>query len=526
MSDFRAMGKLGFAIAIIPLIGLCGCLKVDPKTDYQHVQELARRSTGVADMYAPTEDDIAIGDRVRSILDAGLTVDGAVQISLLNNPDFQAAWMSVGMAKADLVQSQLLSNPTLALSMRFQSGGGSPDVDAGLAQNIMNILQLPIRKKLAQHQLEVAVHTLARKAHELSVDTRERYYRAVSARRALAISDENAATARQLLDLAQVRHNAGAVSEIEVNLSRQPVLESELALMSARLQKEEADRDLARVLGLRNPELHFELKDELPTPPDIELHADRLLDVARDFRLDLRAAEEAIVVAETALRQQHWMMFPEINLGIETERSAQQSQGSRNVLADTARASIANGGLTAPAIQPRSERARQRRIDRNNIITGPTLSMPLPIFDQNQAQIAKAVFSYQQAAKNFDALDRALVHDVSSALEQAQTASKISNYYRDQSIPLSTRNLELSRESYRAGRSSLLEVLEVQRFLLDTRSKFVDAAQSAAFRIAELERTIGLPMREIVDELAKNAEVASPPTRGAWTGDNSTEPRP
>jgi len=514
MSYFRATGSRLLPIAMISVFGICGCLKVDPNSDYEHVQQLARRSTGVAEMYAPTEDDLAIAERVKTILDSGLTVDGAVQVSLLNNPDFQAAWLSVGMAKADLIQSQLLSNPTLALSMRFQSGGGKPDIDAGLAQNIMNILQLPIRKRLAQHQLEQAVLTLARKANELSVETRERYYRAVSARQALSIAEENTATAKQLLDLAQVRHDAGAVSEIEVNLSRQPVLESELALMSARLQKEEADRDLARVLGLRSSELHLDLKEDLPTPPDIELQPRQLLDIARNYRLDLHAAEEAVVIAETAVRQQKWMIFPEIDVGVETERSAQQAQGGRNVLADTARASIANGGLAAPEIQPRSERARIRRIDRNNIITGPTLGMPLPIFDQNQAQIAKAIFAYQQAVKNLDALNLALIHDVSSAIEQAQTASRIANFYRDQSIPLSARNLELSRESYRAGRSSLLEVLEVQRFLLDTRSKYVDASQSAAVRIAELERTIGLPIHEIVVELAKTEDPTLTPENG------------
>jgi outer membrane protein TolC len=51
--------------------------------------------------------------------------------------------------------------------------------------------------------------------------------------------------------------------------------------------------------------------------------------------------------------------------------------------------------------------------------------MPLPIFDQNQAQIAKAIFAYQQTEKNLDALNLALIHDVSSAIEQAAARHEV-----------------------------------------------------------------------------------------------------
>ena len=71
---------------------------------------------------------------------------------------------------------------------------------------------------------------------------------------------------------------------------------------------------------------------------------------------------------------------------------------------------------------------------------------------------------------------------------------------RDRALPLAQNNLDLSREAYRAGRTSFLSVLEAQRFFLSARSRYASAAEAAAVTIPELERAIGLPYARIVSE--------------------------
>ena len=46
----------------------------------------------------------------------------AIQVCLLNNPGLQAAFLDIGMARADVVQSGLLSNPSLTALVRFPTG--------------------------------------------------------------------------------------------------------------------------------------------------------------------------------------------------------------------------------------------------------------------------------------------------------------------------------------------------------------------------------------------------------------------
>ena len=94
------------------------------------------------------------------------------------------------------------------------------------------------------------------------------------------------------------------------------------------------------------------------------------------------------------------------------------------------------------------------------------------------------------------------------------TAWRLMKMYRDQSIPLAQGNLDLSREAYRAGRTSFLSVLEAQRLFLETRTAYVDASQSAATMIPHLERTIGLPFKRFLDEAKKSTEPAQELDKG------------
>src|SRR5262249_30555867 len=205
------------------------------------------------------------------------------------------------------------------------------------------------------------------------------------------------------------------------------------------------------------------------------LDAERLVTLAHEQRLDLQAAARAVDAAQARVQLAWRQVFPEIAIGVQTERFNERHQLPRRILADTARSSIAAGQLTAPPIQPRSERQRVRGIENNDIITGPSLSAQLPIFDQNQAQIAKAEFAYEQAAKGYQSLDISLTQDVRTAAASAATAWDVARFYHDRSMPLAQRNIDLSVETYRAGKATLLEVLQLQEFLLETRSKYVAA---------------------------------------------------
>jgi len=491
-----------FSCLFVMVAALGGCATVDPKHDYEQVGRRVIEATGQERIYRP-EDDELVDELVEGLTQDGISADEAVQISLLNNPTLQALFMDVGMARADVVQAGLFSNPFVGVSARFPDGGGLANIEVGVAQNIAELWQIPIRKRAAERSLDVTILDLARTAAGVAADAKAAYYMAVGADERFRIARENLDIAKNLLDLVLTRQKAGAANALDVNLSRGIALDSEIEIERTRLSAADARRELATILGLTSDADALDLTDPLPTEFPETPDAQSLVQLAKVWRLDIQTAQQAVAAAQAKLEYEYRLVFPIVELGLDLERSERTGQGGRDILADTARASIAGGGLTAPGIQPRSERRSEKGQD---VILGPSLGIELPIFDQNQAQIAKAQYALQQARKMLDALDRAVTQEVRSAVDRAMTTWRLMRTYRDQSIPLAKSNLDLSRETYRAGRTSILSVLEAQRFFLETRRGYVEASQAAATMIPELERTIGLPFDRFLAEVNRPTE--------------------
>lgn len=484
---------------------IAGCAQVNPQPDFDRANQTIRDATGQDAAYRPGDEATAT-EQVNLLLQDGLSLDDAVRVTLLNNPTLQAAYRDVGIARADVVQSGLFSNPTLAFSAQFPEGGGRSNIQVSLAQNIVDLWQIPVRKRAAERSLDKAILQLARSASQLCVDTKVAYFTAVAADQSNIIAKENQDLAKQLLDAALARQKAGVVGELDVNLNRQVVLGSHLEVQQTRLDAASARRRLALLLGLTVSVEGLALTTPLSEVPHIALSEDELLEIASQHRLDLMAARRAAEAATANVEVEIRKILPDFNIGLALERNERRALPGRNIPADTARASIANGALTAPEIQSRAQRDQERRQEIDAIL-GPAFSLTLPIFDQNQAQIAKARFSYEQAIKEVDAIERSIVQEIRQALDQAGTAAEIAEYYETSLLPQSLSNLELSRASYDVGATSVLIVLDAQRSLLSARRAAVTARQSAATSLAELERATAQP----IDVLLKRPAAASQP---------------
>jgi len=195
---------------ILPLSGLLalgGCVTVDPSLDYERTSEHISRVTGQEEVYQPGDDEIIAG-RVDELLADGITVGEAVQVCLLNNLVLQAAFMDIGMARADVVQSGMLANPSLGIALRLPAGGGLANLEAGLAQNIADLWQIPFRRRAAEHSLDRVILKTARQAADLAADAKVAYYDAVGAGQLYEITRQNIDLAQQLLDMALARQEA------------------------------------------------------------------------------------------------------------------------------------------------------------------------------------------------------------------------------------------------------------------------------------------------------------------------------
>lgn len=483
----------GFAAAIattLVALSAVGCVSVDPGGDYQRLAAVVRERTGAASVFDPTADAGLASEKIAALLRDGLTSEEAVELALLNSSALQAAFLEIGISRAEVVRSGLLSNPSFGLSLRLPEGGGRSNLTVTFAQQLVDLWQIPIRKRIAEAQLERTLLSAARQAVVVVSQVETRYWRLFALEQVQALALEDVELGNRSEQLAQDRFDAGDAGKLDVNLARAAAFDTQQRLIALRREIRTARADLARVLGLNRWRSEWTLRGNLPEVLPEKLDDQRLLKTALTQRLDARAAVLQIRAAESEVRRQMLDIFPNVTLGVEEERTDRRALPNRRLLADTARSSVRSGRLTAPDIQSRSE----RNLERSQIIDsllGPTLDVTLPIWHQNQPQIARARYEAEQRRIELTDLLNAIAQEVEIAVADANSALESVTFYRDRMLPLARENVEAARRAYRAGQQNILALLDAQKTLIDRRRAYLEAQRDYAIAMSDLRRAVG-----------------------------------
>lgn len=466
-----------------------GCAQVDPRPDFRETSRRTAERNSSSDAYDPAAEAV-IHQKVRALLDGGLTIDEAVGVALLNNPAFQAEFLTIGASRADVVQSGLLSNPTLFFSVRFPEAGGRSSINFSFAQQLVDLWQIPVRKRVAEADLERTIATVLDRGVQLAAEVRSQCFQVLAFERAEQIAMENLELTRQVLKLAQVRLDAGDTDPIDVNLVSSHAFEVEQILIAIRRDRRTAELSLATMLGLVRWPDTWELHGKLEGERVASLGIDDLVSFALQERFDVQIVSSQVDSAEGQLEREYLEIFPNLTLGLEAERPDRRALPGRKILADTARASVAAGKPTAPTIESRGQRDLLRRQIVDSLL-GPSLQITLPIWDQNQAQIAKTRYAVVQLRKMHDSVQDRVTREVSQAYIAASAADELVELLKTKALPRARENVEIIRRQYENGEQSILFLLESQEFLLQQSRAYVNALRDSALASAELTRALG-----------------------------------
>ena len=433
-----------------------GCASVEPGPDFLRVRDLVEESTGFPDTYNPEDPAITREEIVTALAD-GLYIDEAVRIALLNNRQLQSEFMSIGVAKADWVQSGLLSNPSLDMLVRFPVDGGRSQIEGLFVQNILELWRIPLRKEISRHGLDDAVFTIARIAADLVAETRSAYYEALAADELRTLAEDNLENARRAYGAVRSLREGGVASQFDENLSHGPVLEAHVSLRARQLEARNARRRVASLLAIDVDVDDLSLLDSLPDPVAPELDVDSLIAIAKDARLDLQAYRAAMAAAAARINFESGKAFGELSIGISVERPA--------VAGDT--------------------------------VVGPAFTATIPIFDQNQAQVSRAEYLYLQALKSLEAIELGMAQEIRGTVDRARTAVSLVAFYQSELLPQAEQNLEFATTAYTSGQVSLIAMLEAQRTFLEARTGYIQARRGAATAMSRAEQAVGRPLCEL-----------------------------
>jgi outer membrane protein TolC len=426
-----------------------------------------------AEARVPGDVEVRVEEHLVEGVDAGegavavLTLPEAVRRAVLHDPRLQSALARVRMADADALQSTLLPNPVVSLSIRLSEGGADPIFDAGLAADLVSILQRPRKMSAADARLRGAVAEVLTALADVVADAQQAYFAVQALTGQLAALEERRKLADRLLQLGQARLKAGETGSLDVIALQTQLMDLEVSLSEKRQDRTEARLNLARLMGEPSADASWELTTWSP-PPATRAPERAWIAEALENRSELRAKEWELAALGDELALTRWMAWEGSDVGAQAEWDQRWS-------------------------------------------VGPAVTTPLPIFDWGQAKRGKAGAAVLDARHQMTLIQRQVVQEVRAQYANFGATLQTLALARDQLLPLQERRAAQAEASYRAGETDIANLLLAEEDLLDTRIKVIELQNKTAVARVKLQRAVGGV--RIAERLEATTRPTQPTTR-------------
>ena len=441
------------ATGVLIVLAAAGCVRLRPGAGLEDVQRsLSSRTAAPVIWRQDTPADGAkFEEHLRELLTSELTPESAVEIALFNSPALQATYERLGIAQADLVQAGLFPNPVLHASLRFGVAGPGPGAELSLLQDFVRMLEAPLRKRVAAAEFEAAKLDVAQAVLDLSANVKTAFYALQGAEQMLELRQTVARATQLSAEIATRQREAGNITDLDWGNERALAEEAKLDL--ARAEADElADREeLNALLGLWGPHTTWKIAARLPGLPEDEVRRQGLESRAVSQRLDLAAARQAVEVQARSLGlARATALFPDGLFGGEAEREP-------------------DGEWTA----------------------GPAIEFSVPIFDQGQAAVARAVAELRERQRRYAALAVHVRSQVRRTGTRMESARRRAAYFEKIVLPLRHQNVERSQLQYNAMQIGVFQLLQAKRDEIETGRNYVETLTDYWLARTELERAVG-----------------------------------
>ncbi len=439
-------------VACLWLAAAWGCGPSAAHRPFDDTAEMVRQRNGPdIHRWAYADSDPEIASAVEQLLSQPLTQEQSLRVAVLNNRSLQATYEDIGIAQADLVQAGLLRNPTFFVRTRFPDVPPSAtNVELNLTEEFLDLLMIPLRKKLAGGQLEQAKLRTGHAVLQLAADVKTAYAELQAQQQALDLR-------RQLLQLAEAQeefsgalHKAGNISELSLLNRQSKRASAAMEVIKAQEDAAVARDRLGKLMGLSSARSDWRLAPAatpgVPAPAALE----ELTAAAIANRMDLAAERLELEVLAESRRLTRAGILGSVQVGVDSERSPDRQ-----------------------------------------VVTGPNVQVGVPIFDRKQAAIARLDAQVRQAGHKLAAMEAHVRSEVATARAHLEAASRLVAAYRDQLLPLQEKITDQAQKQQAAMAMGTDELLSTKRDELETRLEYIEAVKRYHTARAELERAVG-----------------------------------
>ncbi len=377
-----------------------------------------------------------------------LSLSQAMVLAMDRNPSLRAARLGRAVSAAEIGIARERPNP----EVNFEAERETPHYAFGLLLPLELGGKRGRRTAVAQAGADATAAEIARAEIDLRVEVRRAFYEALAAEQRLTLSRELADLAQRARDTAQARLDAGDAPRLEL-------LQSELEL--ARAQNELATHDAERMAA------RVELNALLGLPADAAtvvrgelgegVVPDAAAAVARalDASLDLAVLDRRIREAQAKVALARALQVPDLSL---TGTLTQDAPGEFNT------------GYRAG------------------------FSLAVPIFTTHRAGVTREESAVAQARAEREATAATTTAAVRAAVARAQALRQQMDRETRDILPRAQQVETMAEDSYRAGQTGLVVLLQTLQTTRDTRLQALETALSFQKAIADLGRAVGAPL--------------------------------
>ncbi|HXX46128.1 MAG TPA: TolC family protein [Candidatus Acidoferrales bacterium] len=388
-----------------------------------------------------------------------ITLDEAIQFALEHNHNLLAARTTIQQSEAEEITANMRPNPTLFGDWDYlpffspSSWTGTYLQDSTEAD--LGVSYLFERGKKRQHRLQVAKDIAAQTRSLVADNERTLTFNVASqfiavqlAESALELAEKDVKSFRQTVDISQSSYNAGGTSEDDYLKIKIQLLQFETDYRQALLAKVQGLSDLRNMLGFDAVPADYDIAGAFEYQP-LKASLEDLQMKAVQNRPDLRAAQQGVTAATSQWELQK---------------------------------AIAKQDVTG-----------QVNYSHVNAINAASIyvSVPLPVFNRNQGEIARTRYAITQSQEEERATSQHVITDVRDAYEMFQENDQIVLLYLSGYLKAAEDDRNISEYAYRRGGASLLDFLDAERTYRATQLGYRQSLASYLTALEQLRDAVG-----------------------------------
>lgn len=366
-----------------------------------------------------------------------LTLSDAIQNALDNSPRIKSAAAVAEAAKGTENQAGHRPNPEIAFEMENVAGSGSfggtdsAEFTYSLTQTVEIGGKRAARINAAKAARGAAAKALAAERLNLERDVRIAYLNILAEDEAVSLAVRQEQLARHVLDTVSEQVRAAAKPEIQLSKAEVAYVTSVIARERKEHELEIAKKRLAKLLGVSALNSSLDRADffEFKAPDSIEGYRANLARIPDMRRFSyMKTEKESLLDLERALA----IPDPDFSLGVRDFRES----GDQSFVF--------------------------------------SVSFPIPIFNQNKGNVARARAEVVQVASAARQAELILELQLMQNWTQWNTSYSEAQRLKTELLPSAKKAFELARAGYTKGRFSYYEMLDAQRTLFDAMSQYYD----------------------------------------------------